>query len=115
MAPSVQLGDNIWKNNGRSSDCEMSDAESRKFCASNADRHQPLAVVGFSLRFPQEATSTESFWSMMMEGRSAMTEYPKSRMNIDSFYCPDASRRDSVRGTLFVCFNQRPPKRFVFA
>ena len=57
---------------------------------------QPLAVVGFSLRFPQDATTAEAFWKMLMEGRSAMTEYPKDRMNIDAFYHPDTTRQDTV-------------------
>lgn len=61
-----------------------------------AAKYQPLAIVGFSLKFPQEATSTESFWAMMMDGRSSMTEYPESRMRIDAFYRPDATRRDTV-------------------
>ena len=57
---------------------------------------EPIAVIGFSLRFPQEATSPESFWEMLCEGRSAMTEVPSDRFNINGFYHPDASRTDTV-------------------
>lgn len=60
----------------------------------------PIAVVGYSLRFPQEATTAESFWEMLREGRSAMTEVPSDRFNIDGFYHPDASRPDTVSQTL---------------
>lgn len=67
-----------------------------------ASRQQPLAVVGFSLKFPQDATSTESFWKMMMEGRCAMTEIPEDRMNLNSFFSADASRRDTVGETSFL-------------
>lgn len=56
----------------------------------------PLAVVGFSLKFPQEAISAEAFWSMMMEGRCAMTEFPGDRLNIESFHDPSPSKRDTV-------------------
>ena len=56
-----------------------------------------IAVIGFSLKFPQEATNAESFWNLLDEGRSAMTEFPKDRLNIDAFYHPDSSRRGTVR------------------
>ena len=58
---------------------------------------EPIAVVGFSLRFPQEATSPESFWEMLAEKRCAMTEWPKDRINLDAFYHPDSNRTDTVR------------------
>jgi hypothetical protein len=63
-------------------------------------RYQPLAIIGLSLRFPQDATSAEAFWKMLVEGRCAMTDYPKDRMNIDAFYHPDASRTDTVSNFL---------------
>lgn len=56
----------------------------------------PIVVVGFSLRFPQEASTAEGFWEMLREGRSAMTEVPPDRFNINGFYHPDASRTDTV-------------------
>ena len=59
-----------------------------------------VAVIGFSLKFPQEATTAESFWKLLDEGRSAMTEFPKDRLNIDAFYHPDSSRRGTVRFVL---------------
>ena len=57
---------------------------------------QALAIVGLSLKFPQDATSPESFWKMLIEGRSAMTKVPASRFNSDSFYVPGTKRRDEV-------------------
>ena len=57
---------------------------------------EPLAVVGLSLKFPQDATSAESFWNMLLERRCASTEFPKDRMNIDAFYHPDRDRQGSV-------------------
>ncbi|KAL9115277.1 MAG: hypothetical protein Q9187_007346 [Circinaria calcarea] len=50
------------------------------------DKLEPIAVVGLALRFPQEATSPQSFWQMLMEKRSAMTDVPSDRFNIDAFY-----------------------------
>ena len=57
---------------------------------------EDVAIVGFSLRFPQDAVSPESFWNMLVEGRSAATEVPGSRFNINAFYHPDPDRLGSV-------------------
>ena len=57
---------------------------------------EDVAIIGFSLRFPQDAVSPESFWNMLMEGRSASTEVPESRFNVDAFYHPDLDRLGSV-------------------
>lgn len=58
---------------------------------------QPLAIVGFSLRLPQDAsTSAESFWSMLVEGRCASTPFPEDRLNVNGFYHPDGNRRDTL-------------------
>lgn len=60
------------------------------------DLIEPISVIGFSLKFPQDATSPESFWKMLMEGRSAMTKVPKNRFNVDSFHVQGTKRRDEV-------------------
>ena len=56
----------------------------------------PIAVVGLSLKFPQDATSSESFWNVLLEKRCASTEMPKDRFNIDAFYGKDKTRKDTV-------------------
>ncbi|KAE8374944.1 putative polyketide synthase [Aspergillus bertholletiae] len=63
-----------------------------------------LAIVGFAFEFPQDATSSDRFWRMLCEGRSANTEFPKDRLNIDAFYHPDKERPSTlpVRGGNFV-------------
>ena len=55
-----------------------------------------IAIIGFSLRFPQDAVSPESFWDMLVEGRSAVTEVPESRFNINAFCHPDPDRLGNV-------------------
>ena len=55
-----------------------------------------VAVLGFSLKFPQHANSAEEFWKMLIEGRSALTEVPPERFNIDAFYHGNAERHDTV-------------------
>jgi acyl transferase domain-containing protein len=60
---------------------------------------EPLAIVGLSLRLPQDATTAESFWKMLEQKRCAMTEIPARRMDINAYYHP-ADRVDTVRTTL---------------
>ena len=60
------------------------------------DEQEPIAIIGLSLRFAQDATTPEAFWNMMCEGRSGMTEVPKERFNIDAYYHPDVDRLGSV-------------------
>ncbi|TVY80408.1 Highly reducing polyketide synthase azaB [Lachnellula suecica] len=65
---------------------------------------EPIAIIGLSLRYPQDATSPASFWEMIQEKRCAMTEVPKDRFDIDAFYHPDKDRRNTVyaRGGHFI-------------
>ncbi|KAJ8071243.1 hypothetical protein OCU04_001578 [Sclerotinia nivalis] len=63
---------------------------------SESDVREPLAIVGLSFKFPEDATSPKAFWKMMAEKRNTMTEIPKDRMNIDAFYHPDKARVDTV-------------------
>ncbi|PYH68553.1 type I polyketide synthase [Aspergillus vadensis CBS 113365] len=64
----------------------------------------PLAVVGMSLKFPENATSPEAFWEMLVEGRCVSTEFPSTRMNIDAHHDAERSRLHSVtcRGAHFM-------------
>ncbi|OJJ67584.1 hypothetical protein ASPBRDRAFT_135268 [Aspergillus brasiliensis CBS 101740] len=45
-----------------------------------------IAVCGFSLKFPQDATTPEALWEMLLQRRCAMTEFPADRVNVDGFY-----------------------------
>ncbi|KAL2759081.1 hypothetical protein ACRALDRAFT_1040872 [Sodiomyces alcalophilus JCM 7366] len=57
-----------------------------------------------AFEFPQEATSEDAFWQMLCEGRSASTEFPPDRLNINAFYHPDQDRPSTIplRGGHFV-------------
>lgn len=61
------------------------------------DTLEAIAVIGFSLRMPQEAVTPQKFWTMLEEKRCTMTEWPRDRINLDAFYHPDPERRDTVR------------------
>lgn len=58
---------------------------------------EPIVVIGFSLKLPGDASSTERFWKMLLDGRAAMSEFPSDRINLKGHYHPDASRLDEVR------------------
>jgi acyl transferase domain-containing protein len=60
------------------------------------DSFEAIAVVGFSIKFPQDATSEDALWKILMEKRNTATVIPKSRMNTDSMYHPDPNRRGQV-------------------
>ncbi|TVY82374.1 Highly reducing polyketide synthase azaB [Lachnellula suecica] len=60
------------------------------------DKIVPIAIVGLSFRFPDDAITTDSFWSLLMQGRCASREVPHERFNGNSFYHPDANRGDSI-------------------
>lgn len=56
----------------------------------------PIAVIGFDVRLPQDACSAQEFWTMLYEGRNANTHVPKERVNMDAFYHPNPNRTDTV-------------------
>jgi acyl transferase domain-containing protein len=58
-----------------------------------------IAVIGLDLKFPGDATSAEAFFEMLLESRSARSEVPNERFNIDAFYHPDQERAGSVSCT----------------
>ena len=61
-----------------------------------SDLLEPIAVIGFAARLPQDATNAEAFWQMLCDGRDARTEIPQDRFNIEAFYHPDPNRIDAV-------------------
>ncbi|KNG87291.1 putative polyketide synthase [Aspergillus nomiae NRRL 13137] len=65
---------------------------------------EPLAIVGFALRFPDGVASDDEFWDMIWRGRSATSNFPGDRLSIDGFYHPDKSRQStlSVKGGNFI-------------
>lgn len=62
-----------------------------------SDEVEPIAIIGLSITFPQNIKSLDSLWETLAEKKSAMTEFPKSRLNLDAFYDPDTERVNGVR------------------
>ena len=65
-------------------------------CTSDTETSNPVAIIGLSLNVPQNANCAEEFWNMLINGRSALTEIPPERFNVDAFYHEDAERHDTV-------------------
>ena len=64
------------------------------------DSVEPIAVIGLSAKFPQDATSPEAFWQMLVNGNSALSEIPESRFRWQSFYSKDPHKIGTVN-TIF--------------
>jgi acyl transferase domain-containing protein len=62
----------------------------------DAQRNQPLAIVGLGLRYPGDVNSSDEFWNMMMERRCASTKFPSDRLNVDAHHHSDSTRVDSL-------------------
>ncbi|RMZ66475.1 polyketide synthase [Pyrenophora seminiperda CCB06] len=65
--------------------------------SSNGNFVEPIAIIGFGFKFPQDITNAESLWKLLMERRSTMTEIPKNRWNIDGFYKEHGHRPGTVK------------------
>jgi acyl transferase domain-containing protein len=64
----------------------------------------PLAIIGMSFRFPQDAVNASQFWNMMVEKRCASTPTPPDRFNVKAHYHPDRNQVEStsVRNAHFL-------------
>lgn len=57
---------------------------------------QPIAIIGLSCKFAGDADSPEAFWRLLTEAKSAWTEIPPSRFNINGSYHPNPERLSTV-------------------
>lgn len=78
----------------------MENGNSSALQGTSKDMLEPIAIIGYSLGFPQDVTSSDAFWETMMKKRNTATEFPKERMNINSIYHPDSNRRGQVSYTM---------------
>ena len=62
-----------------------------RLAASEASKHEPLAIIGAGCRFPGGVESLEALWQLVREGRNAVSEVPADRWDVDAYYDPDAN------------------------
>lgn len=55
-----------------------------------------IAVVGFSFKMPQTAKDEASFWELLQERRNVMTEWPESRLRLDTLYGAKSNEQNKV-------------------
>nr|AJY78092.1 polyketide synthase [Myxococcus virescens] len=67
------------------------EAMEERLRAAEQARHEPIAIVGMSCRFPG-ASSPSAFWQMLRNGTDGISEVPASRWPVDAFYDPDPDR-----------------------
>ncbi|KAK4227024.1 putative polyketide synthase [Podospora fimiseda] len=56
----------------------------------------PIAIIGMSCRFAGDVDSPEKLWKLLAEGRSAWSEIPKDRFNIDGFHHPNFEKLNAT-------------------
>ncbi|KAI2466075.1 hypothetical protein F4781DRAFT_434797 [Annulohypoxylon bovei var. microspora] len=64
--------------------------------ALSQDASMPIAIVGISGRFPGDATTPSKLWDMVSAKKSARSDVPETRYNIDAFYHPNADHQGST-------------------
>jgi len=56
---------------------------------------EPIAIIGIGCRFPG-AKNPEAFWQLLCDGGDAITEVPRSRWDLESFYDPTPEAPDKM-------------------
>lgn len=57
----------------------------------------PIAVVGMACRLSGDVNSPTELWNLVSQKGSTLTEIPRDRWNVDSFYHPNKDRKGTVR------------------
>lgn len=50
-----------------------------------SDLFDPIAIIGFSLKFPGDASTSEGFWRMIQNKECAFQKWPEDRINIEAY------------------------------
>ncbi|ORX94601.1 hypothetical protein BCR34DRAFT_608222 [Clohesyomyces aquaticus] len=58
---------------------------------------EPIAITGFAFRLPQGTNDTDTLWKVLSEGKSLMSDWPKDRIQLESFYDADPRKQNTIR------------------
>lgn len=50
--------------------------------------NEPIAIIGIGCRFPGGVTNPETFWQLLVDGVNAVTEIPRDRFDVDTYFDP---------------------------
>ena len=56
----------------------------------------PIAVIGFGLRFPGGAHDAQTYWQILRDGIDVIQEIPRSRFDIGAYYDPDPEKPGKI-------------------
>ncbi|KAI2940983.1 hypothetical protein CBS63078_564 [Aspergillus niger] len=70
-----------------------------------------LAVIGYALRYPQDASDSVRFWDFLLKAREASTAFPEDRINQKAFYHPDPDHGGTIHAKR-AHFLKDDPARF---
>lgn len=60
-----------------------------------AERDEPVAIIGLSCRFPG-AADPEAFWTLIEDGKDAVTTMTDQRWHMDDYYSPNAGEPGKI-------------------
>jgi len=52
---------------------------------------EPLAIVGIGCRLPGKSNDPESFWDLLIHGKSAIRKVPPDRWDVERYYHEDVA------------------------
>ncbi|NEQ82090.1 MAG: type I polyketide synthase, partial [Moorea sp. SIO2I5] len=70
-----------------------------KLEAVEAQKNEPIAIVGMDCRFPGGANNPAAYWHLLRDGVDGIIEIPTNRWEIDRYYNPDPEKP----GKMYVC------------
>lgn len=94
MAPIALLNGSIG--HYRHSDYHLQDEDPSNDQRDRQGTFEPLAIVGLSLKFPEDATTPDGFFQMLLDRRCVMSEWPEDRVNVEAFHNPLNDTVDTV-------------------
>ncbi|MCA9695386.1 MAG: polyketide synthase, partial [Myxococcales bacterium] len=71
----------------------------RELSSARRKARAPVAIIGVGCRFPGKASDPASYWSLLRDGRDAITEIPRERVALDALFHP-------IPGTPGKCYTR---------
>ncbi|KAF1952134.1 hypothetical protein CC80DRAFT_479691 [Byssothecium circinans] len=67
-------------------------------------KHQPIAIVGISCRFPGSVSTPDEFWELLARTRTGFSDIPSSRFSANRFFHPNPGKSGTTnaRGGNFL-------------